>query len=80
MFHNTTAAYGRGQAAGPGALLLEAAVADFAQTVEEYGAGQRVARFALVQSSVDAAAQLQLVRNESRMNSVRSMRQLQGDG
>ena len=30
------------------ALLLETAVADFAQPVEEHGAGQRIARFALV--------------------------------
>lgn len=57
------------EAAGPVALLLETAVADFAQTVEEYGAGQRVARFALVQPGMYAAAQLdvlQPVQNEQR--------------
>ena len=46
------------EAAGPVALLLETAVADFAQAVEEHGAGQRVARFALVQPGMHAAAQL----------------------
>ena len=46
------------EAAGPVALLLEAAVADFPQAVEEHGAGQRVARFALVQPGMHAAAQL----------------------
>jgi hypothetical protein len=43
------------EAAGPVALLLETAVADFAQPVEEHGAGQRVAGFALVQSGMHAA-------------------------
>lgn len=69
------------EAAGPVALLLEAAVADFAQTVEEYGAGQRVARFALVQSSVDAAAQLhalQPVQDEQRAFDAPQL--AQGDG
>jgi hypothetical protein len=37
------------EATGPVALLLETAVADFAQPVEEHGAGQRMACFALVQ-------------------------------
>ena len=46
------------EATGPVALLLETAVADFAQSVEEHGAGQGVAGFALVQSSMHAAAQL----------------------
>ena len=40
------------------ALLLETAVADFAQAVEEHRAGQRVARLALVQSGMHTAAQL----------------------
>jgi hypothetical protein len=57
VFHNTTAAVTRFEAAGPVALLLEAAVADFPQAVEEYGTSQRVARFALVQPGVDTAAQ-----------------------
>ena len=46
------------EAAGPVALLLEAAVADFPQAVEEHGAGQRVARLAFVQPGMHAAAQL----------------------
>ena len=57
------------QAAGPVALLLETAVADFAQAVEEHGAGQRVARLALVQPGMHAAAQLdalQPVQDEQR--------------
>lgn len=61
------------EAAGPIALLLKAAVADFAQPVEEHGAGQCIARFALVQSSLDAAAQLDALQATS-MNNVRSMR------
>ena len=36
------------EAAGPVALLLRTAVADFAQPVEEDGPGQRVARLAFV--------------------------------
>jgi len=36
------------EATGPVALLLETAVADFAQPVEEHGAGQSVARLSLV--------------------------------
>jgi hypothetical protein len=36
------------KAAGPVALLLPTAVADFTEAVEEYGAGQRVARMAFV--------------------------------
>ena len=43
------------EAAGPVALLLEAAVADLTQPVEEHGASQRIAGFAFVQSSVHAA-------------------------
>ena len=57
------------EAAGPVALLLEAAVADFAQPVEEHCPGQRVARFALVQPGMHAAAQfhaLQPVEDEQR--------------
>ena len=57
------------QAAGPVALLLETAVADFAQAVEEHRAGQRVARLALVQSGMHTAAQLdalQPVQDEQR--------------
>ena len=46
------------EAAGSVALLLEAAVADFAQAVEEHRPGERVARLALVQPSVHAATQL----------------------
>jgi hypothetical protein len=38
------------EAAGLVALLLEAAVTDFASAVEKYGASQRVAGFAVVQS------------------------------
>ena len=52
---------GRGyqvEATGPVALLLETAVADFTEAVEEYGTGQRVAGFALVQPGMHAAAQL----------------------
>jgi len=36
------------EAAGPVALLLKTAVADFAQPVEEHSPGQRVSGFALV--------------------------------
>ncbi len=57
------------EAAGPVALLLETAVADFTQAVEEHGAGQRVAGFALVQPGMHAAAQLdalQPVQDEQR--------------
>jgi hypothetical protein len=50
------------EAAGPVALLLEAAVADFAQAVEQHGACQRVTRFSLVQSGTHAAAQLDAFR------------------
>ena len=55
------------KATGPVALLLKAAVADFAQPVEEHGTRERVAGFALVQPGMDAAAQLdalQPVQNE----------------
>ena len=57
------------EAAGPVALLLETAVADFTQPVEKHGAGQRIARFALIESGVDTSAQfhaLQPVLNEQR--------------
>jgi hypothetical protein len=57
------------KAAGPIALLLETAVADFAQAVEEHGAGQRVAGLAFVQLGMHAAAQLdalQPVQDEQR--------------
>ena len=46
------------EAAGPVALLFKAAVADFAQPVEEHRPGQRVARLALVESGLHTAAQL----------------------
>lgn len=39
------------EATGAVALLLEAAVADFAQAVEEHGTGERVAGFTLVQTT-----------------------------
>ena len=61
------------EAAGPVALLLEAAVTDFAQAVEEHGASQRVARLAFVQPGMHAATQLDALQ-PVRMNSVRSMR------
>ena len=57
------------EATGPVALLFKAAVADFAQAVEEHSPGQRVARLALVQSGLYTAAQLdalQPVQNEQR--------------
>ena len=57
------------EAAGTVALLLKAAVTDFAQPVEEHRPGQRVAGFALVQPGMDAAAQLdalQPVQDEQR--------------
>src|SRR6218665_796651 len=57
------------EAAGTVALLLETAVADFAQAVEEHGAGQRVARSPLVQPGMHPAAQLdalQPVQDEQR--------------
>ena len=69
------------EAAGPVALLLKAAVADFAQPIEEYGAGQRVAGLALVQPSVDAATQLhalQPVQNEQRALDVPQLAQSHG--
>jgi len=50
-------------------LLLETAVADFTQSVEEHSAGQRVARLALVQPGMHPAAQvdaLQPVQDEQR--------------
>jgi len=47
------------EATGPVALLLETAVPNFAQPVEEHSAGQRVPCFALVQPGMYAAAQLE---------------------
>ncbi len=44
------------EATGPVALLLETAVADFAQPVEEHRPGQRIAGFALVQSGMHTTA------------------------
>ena len=69
------------EAAGPVALLLEAAVADFAQAIEEHGAGQGVAGFSLVQSGMHAAAQLdalQPVQNEQ--GAFDAAQLAQGDG
>lgn len=57
------------QATGTVALLLEATVTDLAQSTEEYGAGQRIAGFALVQPGMHAATQphvLQPVQNKQR--------------
>ena len=48
VFHNTMVAVKQIQATGPVALLLKSPVLDFAQPVEEGGAGQRVAGFAFV--------------------------------
>ena len=56
------------EAASPVALLLETAVADFTRAVENT-ARQRIARLALVQAGMHAAAQfhaLQPVRDEQR--------------
>ena len=69
------------EAAGPVALLLEAAVADFPQAVEEHGAGQRVARLAFVQPGMHAAAQLdalQPVQNEQRALDTAQLAQCHG--
>ena len=46
------------EAAGPVTLVFEAAVAYFAQTVEEHGLGQRVLCLAFVQTNVHTSAQL----------------------
>ena len=46
------------EAACPVALLLKAAVADFAEAVEEHGASERITRLTLVESGMDTAAQL----------------------
>ncbi|KDK90481.1 hypothetical protein AF31_05569 [Klebsiella pneumoniae CHS 75] len=57
------------EAASPVALLLETAVADFTQAVEKHCPGQRIARLALVQAGMHAAAQfhaLQPVQDEQR--------------
>jgi hypothetical protein len=45
------------QARGAEALILEGAIPDFAQPVEEHRAAQRVACFALVQPGMAALAQ-----------------------
>ncbi|KPB72225.1 Unknown protein sequence [Pseudomonas amygdali pv. mellea] len=39
-------------------MLFEATVSDFAQPVKEDSPGQRIARFALVQSCIHTTAQL----------------------
>lgn len=49
------------QAAGTLALGLETAVSDFAETAEKHRPGERVARLALVQAGVHAAAQLDVL-------------------
>ena len=46
------------QTAGPITLVLEAAIAHFAQTVEEHSLGQRVLGLAFIQTNVDASPQL----------------------
>ncbi len=61
------------EAASPVALLLETAVADFTQAVEKHCPGQRIARLALVQAGMHAAAQFHALQ-PVQMNSVRSMR------
>ena len=67
MFHNAMAAGGQGEPAGAILLLLEAAVADLAKTVEEHSSGERIASFALVQASMHSPTQfnaLQPVQDE----------------
>jgi len=49
------------KATGAVALVLETAVPDLAQTVEEDGAGQCVLGFSFVQADLDAAAQLDVL-------------------
>ena len=69
------------EAASPVALLLETAVADFTQAVEKHGTGQCVARLALVQPGMHAAAQLdalQPVQDEQRALDAPQL--AQGDG
>jgi hypothetical protein len=44
--------------AGTILLLLEAAVADLAKTVEEHRSGKRISRFTLVQAGVNSSTQL----------------------
>jgi len=46
------------EAAGPVTLLLEAAVADLTQSVEEDSSGQRIAGFPLVQAGMDSSTLL----------------------
>ena len=46
------------EAAGPMTLVLEAAIAHFAQTVEEHSLGQRVLCLAFIQTNVHASSQL----------------------
>jgi hypothetical protein len=69
------------EAAGSIALLLKAAVADFTQSVEKDSPSQRVARFALIQSSIDAATQfhaLQPVQYEQRALNAPQLAQCNG--
>lgn len=69
------------EAAGPVALLLKTAVADFTQSVEEDRPGQRVARLALIQPRMDAAAQLHALQPIQNEQSALDAPQLaQGDG
>ena len=69
------------EAAGPVALLFETAVSNFSQPVEEHGAGQGVAGFALVQSGMHAAAQLDALQPVQNEQSALDAPQLaQGDG
>jgi len=67
---------GRDQQVEPGGaeeLALKAAVADLAEPAEIDGMGQRVARFALVEPEMGAAAEVGFL-IQSSVNSVRSMR------
>ena len=69
------------ESTGPIALLLETAVADFAQPVEEHRPGQRVARFALVQPGMHATTQfdaLQPVQDEQRALDAAQLAQCHG--
>ena len=67
---------GRDQQVEPGGaeeLVLKAAVADLAEPAEIDGTGQRIARFALVEPEMGAAAEVGVL-IQSSVNSVRSMR------
>ena len=57
------------EAAGTVALVLEAAVAQFTQPVEEHGAGQRILGLALVQTDLYPAAQLDVLQPVEREQS-----------